>query len=329
MHLHVAFWNVLNLFEPGPDTKGPRSDDELDAKLDVLAGVLDGLFDGASPDLLGLAEVATDTLLERLEGRLRSRYVRLFAPSPRPDWTGLSVLARTDRFADVALIAAYQPWEFSMPRYLIARCELQEGGEPIVFVVNHWRSRTGRDDAARKRAADERSTTARQLGDWLAQSTNDTCVIVVGDFNAEPFEEPFGAFGLRSVRHFSPDLWRLPAPACLYNTAWSFLSEPDAWEVVEAGGATYEAPRPMTTLNASPPVVFDQLLVSGRALRGGPITLLEASVAYPCTGGLAVAAEGGHKRPAPWKYVTGRGAGASDHFPLVATFRRNGGGPHV
>ena len=69
------------------------------------------------------------------------------------------------------------------------------------------------------------------------------------------------------------------------------------------------------------------MLVSGRALRGGPITLQEATVAYPCLEGIAATTEGGHKRPLPWNEA-GRGSGASDHFPLVATFRINGGGTH-
>ena len=168
-----------------------------------------------------------------------------------------------------------------MPRYMIARCQLKQGGEPFVFVVNHWRSRRGGDDAAC-----ERRKTARDLGDWLAGAQDDTCVVAVGDFNAEPFEEPFGVLGLRSVRHFSPDLWAQLAPACLYNTAWRFLCEPDPWEVVEAGGAAYVAPRPMTTYASPTPVLLDQLLVSGRALRGGPITLLEQRLG--CVGSLSL-----------------------------------------
>jgi predicted extracellular nuclease len=322
-NLHVAFWNVQNLFEPKPASRGPADDRELDAKVDTLAGVIDGLFDGNGPDLLGLAEIDTEGVLANLERRLRSRYVHLFEPGP-DRWTGLSVLARVDRFADVDRIKAYREWDRSpqdrsMPRYLIARCQLKQCGEPIVFVVNHWRSRLGGRDAA-----SERRKTARDLGDWLAGAQDDTCVVVVGDFNAEPFEEPFGDLGLRAVRHFSPDLWTQLAPACLYNTAWRFLCEPDPWEVVEAGGAAYDAPRPMTTYADPPPVLLDQLLVSGRALRGGPITLLEQTVGYPCAG-VAVPAAGGHKRPARWTYAGGQGSGASDHFPLVATFRINGG----
>jgi endonuclease/exonuclease/phosphatase family metal-dependent hydrolase len=315
--LRVAFWNVQNLFEPGPEKKRPRDEQELDAKLDVLAGAIDSLFAGEGPDLLGLAEVRADMILERLEQRLQNRYLRLFERCHDSNWTGLSVLARADSFAALSRVDAYRPYTMSMPRYLIARCERAEGGEPIVFVVNHWRSRLGGADAH-----SERRETAQHLAEWLAGSQEDTCVIVVGDFNAEPFEAPFGARGLRCVRHFSPELWQGPAPACLYNTAWRFLSEPDYWEVVEARGATYQAPRPMTTFNGAVPVLLDQLLVSGRALRGGPITLQEASVGYPCPGGIAAATDGGHKRPLPWNEA-GRGSGASDHFPLVARFRIN------
>lgn len=322
-NLHVAFWNVQNLFEPKPGGKGPADDRELDAKLDTLATVIDGLFEGDGPDLLGLAEVETAGVLASLERRLRSRYLRLFEPGP-DRWTGLSVLARVEHFADIDRVKAYREWDRSpqdrsMPRYLAARCQLKQGGEPIVFVVNHWRSRLGGPDAA-----SERRKTARDLGDWLASKQDDPCVVVVGDFNAEPFEEPFGDFGLRAARHFSPDLWAQLAPACLYNTAWRFLCEPDPWEVVEAGGSAYDAPRPMTTYADPPPVLLDQLLVSGRALRGGPITLLEQTVGYACAG-VAVPAAGGHKRPARWTYAEGRGSGASDHFPVVATFRINGG----
>lgn len=320
-NLHVAFWNVQSLSEPKPGSRGPKDDQQLEAKLGKLADVINSLFDGQGPDLLGLAEIETEGLLASLERRLRSDYFCLFEPGP-VGWTGLSILARSDRFADIDRIKAYRAWERSlqdrsMPRYLIARCQLKQGGEPIVFVVNHWRSRIGGVPAA-----GERRDTARNLGDWLAGAQDDTCVVLVGDFNAEPFEEPFGELGLRAVRHFSQDLWAHLAPTCLYNTAWRFLCEPDPWEVVEAGGEAYDAPRPMTTYAEQKPVLFDQLLVSGRALRGGPIALLEQTVGYHCAG-VAVPAAGGHKQPARWTRAEGQGV--SDHFPLVATFRMIGG----
>ncbi|WP_441286094.1 hypothetical protein ACSRUE_27000 [Sorangium sp. KYC3313] len=71
--LRVAFWNVQNLYEPGTRKNGPTDEPELIAKLDAIARILDGLFAGAGPDLVGLAEVHTERILELLEQRLRDR----------------------------------------------------------------------------------------------------------------------------------------------------------------------------------------------------------------------------------------------------------------
>lgn len=204
--LRVAFWNVQNLFEPGTWKNGPTDEPELVAKLDAIARTLNGLFAGAGPDLVGLAEIHTERILGLLEQRLRGPYLRLFEPCGDDRWTGLSVLARTERFARLVPVEVYRPWVTSMPRWLIARCQLREdqGGASILFVVNHWRSRV---NEARSNAASERYETARALRGKLARSRLDTCAIVLGDFNAEPFEEPFGEAGLRSVRHFHPHLW--------------------------------------------------------------------------------------------------------------------------
>ncbi|WP_437617457.1 endonuclease/exonuclease/phosphatase family protein [Sorangium sp. So ce1151] len=322
--LRVAFWNVQNLFEPGTSKYAPKDEQELVAKLDVIARILDGLFAGAGPDLVGLAEIHTERILDLLMQRLRQRHLKLFEPCGHDRWTGLAVLARADRFTRLVCERAYRPWVTSMPRWMIARCQLGEdqGRASILLVVNHWRSRVS---DAEGRAAEERLETARALRVTLARSRLDTCAIVLGDFNAEPFEEPFGEGGLRTVRHFDPRLWDEEAPSCLYNTAWRFLAEPDWWETVEARGDAYRAPRPRTTFNASPPVLFDQLLVSGRALRGGPISLRESSVAYAADDETASVTSRGYRRPLRWNYGEGSGSGASDHFPLVATFRMNGG----
>jgi hypothetical protein len=121
-------------------------------------------------------------------------------------------------------------------------------------------------------------------------------------------------------RHLGPGL-RLPHP-CLYNTAWCFLAEPDSCETIAAGGTAYVASRPRTTFDGygSDSVIFDQLLVSRRALRGGPITLKEESVAYAFDDNIGYL-EDGYMKPRRWTYHAGIPLGASDHFPLIATFR--------
>lgn len=244
--LRVAFWNVKDLFEPGtfPD-RGPKGAPELEAKVSAIAHALRALFDGSGPDLIGLAEIHTPRILDLLTQQLTTPYRVLWEPcrARSHPQTGLAVLARRDLFASLKRVAAYSgPTTFGRPRFLIAECKAIGIADSLFFVVNHWRSRysvAGSDDAR------DRLETAQALGDWLARSPRDTCAVVVGDFNAEPYEEPFGEFGLGSRRHFGPRL-RLPR-ACLYNTAWRFLAEPDPAETIALAGAGYSASRPRTT----------------------------------------------------------------------------------
>jgi hypothetical protein len=142
----------------------------------------------------------------------------------------------------------------------------------------------------------------------------------MGDFNAEPYEAPFSETALRAVRFFSTALWTCATPRYLYNTAWRHLPEPDLWETVEANPETYKPSRPRTSFDR-PPKLYDQLLVSGRALRGGPITLIEGTVTYH----IDVDTCGENLKPLRWNYQEGTmPMGASDHFPLLSTFRING-----
>jgi hypothetical protein len=134
-----------------------------------------------------------------------------------------------------------------------------------------------------------------------------------------PYEPPFGDLGLDARRHLGLRL-SLPYP-CLYNTAWRFLGNPDPCETIATGGTTYLASRPISSLAfPSTSVIFDQLLVSARALRGGPISLQERSVGYASNTTIGIP-EDGYMRPKQWSFQGGIPSGASDHFPLVATFR--------
>jgi hypothetical protein len=321
----VAFWNVQNLYAPGVKPNGPQSEAELEAKLDAVAGVLNGLFN-EGVDLIGLAEVHSEAMLLRLKRRLTHNYDHLFEPCHDGNWPGLSVLARVSHVPSLIKLKDFRPYSNAMPRWLAVQCELPDRREPMVFVVNHWRSRIVGANGDRDRPEIDRIEAASELRQWLLGLERESCVVVMGDFNAEPFERPFGEWGLCGVRHFVRELWATPAPSCLYNTAWRFLSEPDNWETFDAAGGGYAAPRPRTTIKAdkaAPSAVFDQLLVSGRALRGGPISLRETTVGYASAGASGMRMPDGYMVPSSWNYACLNRRGASDHFPLIATFRLN------
>jgi hypothetical protein len=314
--LRVASWNVANLFEPGAVDRGPRSEAELNAKITRLAEIADRMFDGAGPDLLGLAEVGTERILDVLGATLQDAYLPLWSAPGSEDQTGLALLGRDVAVAQLELVDGCRPSAFARPRCMVVRCWLTGVTEPVLVVMNHWKSRMqqpGLDDRA------ERVETARWLGDLLAGWGRETCVLVMGDFNAEPFEAPFSETSLRGLRFFSSTLWSQATPAYLYNATWRFLPEPDSWETARQPG--YREPRPKTSHDSQPAVLFDQLLVSGSALRGGPLELRETTVGYHCDPVASRHKQSGALVPIRWEYVPGETpVGASDHFPLVATF---------
>jgi endonuclease/exonuclease/phosphatase family metal-dependent hydrolase len=316
--LNVAFWNVQNLFEPGVVARGPQSPGELDEKLDVLSGVINAFFGGEGPDVLGLAEVSTKRIFLDLVRRLNHRFLHVWEDAGISDQTGLALLARESRFVDVTVLDTQRPSVAARPRSVIVRCELAGTPEPFLVVVNHWKSRLGTPAIHNA----DRLQTADWLGDYLANKSSEQCVLVLGDFNAEPFEPPFGELRLRGRRTFNGALWSNATPAYLYNTAWKIVTEPESWEVACQPG--YVESRPKTTHGDAGTNVFDQLLVSGRALRNGPLTLREQTVDLFRNPKTLKQSATGVLRPRKWVYVSpNEHDGSSDHFPLLATFTVN------
>jgi hypothetical protein len=231
--------------------------------------------------------------------------------------TGLAVLARQSRFSALQAIAVQRPTLLARPRAMIVRCELQGHAEAFLLVANHWKSRL---PSAPLSDADDRRQTADWLGQELSQSSRTTVALVIGDFNAEPFEAPFGDLRLRGRRTFSQTLWSGATPAYLYNTSWRFLPQPDPWET--ASQPAYRESRPKSSHGDGTPNMFDQLLVSGRALRGGLLRLLESEVQFVAVDQVTSRhTPSGVLVPASWRYVSDQEfTGSSDHFPLAALF---------
>lgn len=316
--LRLAFWNVQNLFEPGVVARGPQDAEELNAKLDNVARAIQQFFGGQEPDILSLAEVNTGRILNDLKARLSGTFHAVWEPAGVSDQTGLGVLANAQLVSSLRIVAAQRPSQFARPRAIVVECELIGKPEPLLLIVNHWKSRLPSspitDEADRRQTAD-------WLGQSLASERRTRCVVLVGDFNAEPFEPPFGELRLKARRTFSSALWTRATPAYVYNTAWRFLSEPDPWEQTLV--PAYRATRPKGTHAAD--LVFDQLLVSGAALRGGLLTLRDSSVALATIDQLTSRFNRqGACVPLPWSYVSAvEYSGTSDHLPLTAVFSVN------
>ena len=308
----IAFWNVQNLFQPGTVARGPQSQAELDKKLSVLANEVNDFFSSDGPDLLGLAEVHDRDIFDALADLLGDDYLRIWEGASQSDQTGLGVLARESAFEDFTLLDVFRPTAGSRPRSLLTACKPDGASASFVFCVNHWKSRMGVPETNNE----DRLETANWVAEQLKTSPIE-CAVVAGDFNAEPYEEPF-AGKLRGRRNFRGAFSTSDA-FFMYNTAWKFLGEPVLWEEFDVAG--YAETRPSASHDASTVNLFDHLLVSKRAMRDGTLTLQESTVEFLCNDVTSRHNTHGVLRPKRWKYESATDfEGSSDHFPLLARF---------
>jgi hypothetical protein len=187
----------------------------------------------------------------------------------------------------------------------------------VIFAVAHWKSRLG-ESSASGTAGPERCEAADWLADQLDACGRGRSVVVMGDFNAEPFETPFHAPHLGTTRLFSTAI----RSTRLYATAWRLFPEPRTIEEYNDPG--FQLERPVTSYDGDR-ALFDQLLVGGGALRGGPLLLREKSIRYHWVPGLNASRTRTSIKPLRFDFnpETGTSTGASDHFPLLAEFAVN------
>lgn len=176
--LRLMTWNVHNLFDSVDD---PYEDDvltpgQLEAKLDLLARVLQQ----ADADLVALQEVENSKLLRQLASR--SAYPWMILEEGNDTVRGIDVGFLSRVRPDGHLSHAGDPLPEvagAPPDYRFSRDCLEVHLDPVVILVNHFKSQAGggRESDAKRRAQAERVE---------AIAAGHRYVAVVGDLNASP-----------------------------------------------------------------------------------------------------------------------------------------------
>jgi Endonuclease/Exonuclease/phosphatase family len=202
----------------------------------------------------------------------------------------------------------------------MAIIHLRSGRSVIRFYVCHWTARFS------VHGEKWRMLTAQQLNnhayDFLRadeQNNEDRHIVIMGDFN----EEPFGNLetwlyahrdraASRRQRHYSDEAMKR---VHLYNCAWRLLGEhlahPQNPEERELAGSYYW--RDSKTWHT-----YDQVIVSGSLLSGTPPYFDEGTLRVASTTGVLpnefLAAD---KLPQRFNWNEGNPIGMSDHLPIV------------
>jgi endonuclease/exonuclease/phosphatase family metal-dependent hydrolase len=313
---YAAFWNLENLFDI---ENSPRRSDKLartlakelkgwnqaalDRKLSQLAGIIMKFNGGRGPDILCVCEVENRCVLEQLRGVIAALGRQYgIAHADTLDERGIDVAF----FFDQSRYTAENVFSHFLIKRVATRDIVQVNlrtteGHLLVVVGCHWPSRTGgqlESEPYRMLAGETLAYFHERIREVHGP---ETAILVMGDFNDEPFSRSLVQYALSERQRARVTRARTGR---LWNLMWPLLGQ--------ARGTHYFE----NTAN-----VLDQVLVSKSLATGASgFRVVDDSVrieAFP-------EMTGAGDYPGPIRY--GRGSalnqnGFSDHFPVSVTIR--------
>lgn len=309
----IAWWNVENLFdeknapiERRPDDikrkiQADLSDwtsDVLNKKLENLAWVIKQMNSSQGPDILGVCEIENRYVLESLVGKF---------DLPGRNYDIIHSHSSDNRGIDVAFIYDKNKYEFNTEEFfqhtVVKRYATREiiqatlktvKGNELVLVGNHWPSRS----AGQYESEPFRIITGETLSYFTERiqeiKGNDVAIIVMGDFNDEPFNRAVADYAL-SVR--SRDKVVYGRNPYLFNLMWPLMGK-----------------RISSYVYGGDPMMIDQFMVSkGIAKKSGKYNLNEDKVKIEVYEGMT---SGRYHEPIRFGQKKPNLLGFSDHLPI-------------
>jgi predicted extracellular nuclease len=309
--IFCSWWNLENLFDVegafnrsdklnraiGKDLIG-WTDDVLELKLNQLSSIINKINNQKGPDIIGVCEVENKTVLERLVSKLSRRTYKI-VHADCLDERGIDVAF----IYDSILLEAKEIFNHFVMRRNATRDIVQvnfnllEEGKIIVFIGNHWPSRTDgvyESEPYRMIAGETLAYFHKRIYEVL--ENEQVPVIVMGDFNDNPFNRSIIEYALST--NSKERILNALQIKYFYNLMWSMLANDE--------GSYY-----FNGFN-----LLDQFLVSGNIIKNESyLTIVQNScqiVKYPEM----------HKNGRPIRFGKPKDSGGinrngfSDHFPI-------------
>jgi predicted extracellular nuclease len=232
-----AWWNLENLFDvenaAGRSDKLQRAigkdlvgwnDDVLGLKITQLSSAINKMNNGAGPDILGVAEVENKTVLEKLKNKLT-----------RTTYDVVHVDCLDERGIDVAFIYDKEKFKtaevfnhFIMRRnatrdIIQVNMKMKSSDKDIVFIANHWPSRSAGDyesEPYRMIAGETLAYFHERIYEKLGEKVP---VVVMGDFNDNPFNRSLIEYALST--NSKEKILHATENRYFYNLMWGHLAQ--------------------------------------------------------------------------------------------------------
>lgn len=312
---YIAFWNVENLFDVEDSPQRPEwlqkklareligwNDAVLDRKIEQLASVIRRLNGSNGPDILGVCEIENEAVLQRLVFAL-SDLGRNYgvAHHDTSDQRGIDVafIYDVEKFTtDPSLWFAHEVLKRAATRDLFQANFTSRQGNELILIGNHWPARRG----GQYETEPYRMIAAETLSYWHERireiKGEDAPILVMGDFNDEPFNRSLMEYALSSRLEQKVERAR---SARLFNLMWPLLGQGRASHYYD-----------------NSPNLLDQFLVSKGLVEDGPLAAAVDSVDIVKFPDMHA---GLYEVPRPFGRPSSRlnEDGFSDHFPVAIT----------
>ena len=238
----IAWWNVENLFDVFSSTTRPSwlqttlnneltgwDSTVLSQKISQLSQIIMKMNNENGPDILGLCEIENIEVLDMLRVALyplNRKYA--IAHVDMEDARGIDIAFIYDK----TIFNYEEQFNYVVRKRTATRDIFQvnfktNSGKDLIFVGNHWPAKTG----GSLESEPYRIIAAETLSYWIERileiKGNNTGIVVMGDFNDEPYSRAICDYALGThlemkVRNsFSPRLYNL------------------MWEIMASGAGTY------------------------------------------------------------------------------------------
>ncbi|MFZ7128172.1 MAG: endonuclease/exonuclease/phosphatase family protein [Desulfobacterales bacterium] len=320
INLYFAWWNLENLFDIETAPTRPEwlqkqlgselrgwSEAVLENKLSQLAGIILAMNDGMGPDFLGVCEVESIQVLEKLAAKLvLSGRDYGIVHADTQDLRGIDVAFFFDRSRmrpDPDAIFNRVILKRNATRDLVQATFTTVEGNSFIVIGNHWPSRKGGEASSEP----YRMMAGETLSYWLERihaKLGEIPVIVMGDFNDEPYNRSLCEYALscRSIDRVKSRRARNPY---LYNLMWPLMGGEIATHSFDSTWG-----------------MLDQILVNRAGLAKSGICCEQNSVSiFTAPGMIAKGAPVRFGRPSESKGYNP--LGFSDHLPIVMMVLQN------
>lgn len=237
---YITWYNVENLFDSVRSELRPewlqrrlRSElkgwtkDVVTRKIKNLTSVIAQINDGQGPDILGVAEVENENVVQLFAAGMSQATGRNYGTvhQDTKDQRGVDIafIYDKDRYSvNPDLIFSLEIMKRAATRDMLQTTFTTGEGNELILIGNHWPARLG----GKYESEPYRCMVGETLSYWLDRIQEikgmDTPVLVMGDFNDEPYSRALTDYALSVVDRDKVVYGRNPY---LYNLMWPILGQ--------------------------------------------------------------------------------------------------------